>query len=171
MFVIEASKWTMEKNMNLIECIAKQYIEADIIRFVTTPSELIDPNNNDIRYVGQTINIKQRYNRHISDAFRKNTHIYCWIKSLIKDNKKDMSPEAFLAIHLNSETNILATGDINVNLELINTSHIDFKDILLNKIKVKKLFIGADFKFGKKNLGDIKYLNEYIECKEINFKR
>ena len=50
--------------------------------------QLIDPNNNEIRYVGQTINIKQRYNRHISDSFRKNTHLYCWIKSLIKDNKK-----------------------------------------------------------------------------------
>ena len=63
MFVIEASKWTMEKNMNLIECIAKQYIEADIIRFVTTPSELIDPNNN-YRVTAQEICLLKKYNFH-----------------------------------------------------------------------------------------------------------
>ena len=55
-----------------------------------------------------------------------------------------MSPEAFLAIHVNSENNILATGDINVNLEftpppeygLGNFSATDDQDMYIIQVAI-----------------------------------
>jgi hypothetical protein len=51
---------------------------------------LVDPDNNMLRYIGQTKNPIKRYNEHIykSEVLRKNTHKHNWIKSLIKNNKK-----------------------------------------------------------------------------------
>lgn len=61
MFSIKPEKWTMGMNMSLIECIAKQFIENDIIRFVTTPADLIDKNNN-YRVTAQEICMLKQYN-------------------------------------------------------------------------------------------------------------
>jgi hypothetical protein len=46
---------------------------------------LIDPLTNDVKYVGKTINIAKRLNRHISES-KKTTksHKKAWIKSLLK---------------------------------------------------------------------------------------
>lgn len=53
---------------------------------------LSDPDTNEIRYIGKTKNIENRYNRHIQkcylDKYGKNTYKSNWIKSLIKINKK-----------------------------------------------------------------------------------
>jgi DNA-binding CsgD family transcriptional regulator len=51
---------------------------------------LIDPDNNMLRYIGQTKNPVKRYNEHLykSEIERKNTYKHNWIKYLIKDNKK-----------------------------------------------------------------------------------
>jgi predicted GIY-YIG superfamily endonuclease len=48
---------------------------------------LIDPINNEIRYVGFTHDLKRRYNRHLSDArLDKVGHRNNWVRKLIKEN-------------------------------------------------------------------------------------
>lgn len=47
---------------------------------------LSHPITNEIRYVGKTGNIKRRYNNHISNSKKINSHIGRWIKSLLKEN-------------------------------------------------------------------------------------
>ena len=42
MFAIKPENWTEERNLKLIQCIADRHIENNIIRLVTTPSNLID---------------------------------------------------------------------------------------------------------------------------------
>ena len=44
---------------------------------------LSDPNTNEIRYVGKTINIKRRYKQHLYDK-RQTSHKHSWILSLKK---------------------------------------------------------------------------------------
>jgi hypothetical protein len=50
--------------------------------------ELIDPRNNEIRYVGKTNNPKHRYSHHIycSKHNKRTSHCVSWIKSLLKEN-------------------------------------------------------------------------------------
>lgn len=53
--------------------------------------KLIDPITNEIRYIGQTDNIKRRYNDHISSSLNKNsssynTHKSCWVRKIINSN-------------------------------------------------------------------------------------
>jgi hypothetical protein len=42
---------------------------------------LSDPNTNEVRYVGKTINTKRRYKQHLYDK-RQTSHKHSWIKSL-----------------------------------------------------------------------------------------
>lgn len=53
---------------------------------------LIDPRNNDIRYIGKTSNVKNRLKNHISEAIKSNskTHKVNWIKSVLKENLTPM---------------------------------------------------------------------------------
>ncbi len=44
---------------------------------------LIDPRNNQIIYIGQSVNPRARYNRHVADSKYANTHNRSWIKGLI----------------------------------------------------------------------------------------
>jgi hypothetical protein len=53
--------------------------------------KLIDPTTNQIRYIGQTDNIKRRYNDHISSSLNKNsssynTHKSSWVRKLVNNN-------------------------------------------------------------------------------------
>lgn len=47
---------------------------------------LSDPNTNEIRYIGKTGNIKNRYNSHLSASRHLKTHLGSWIKSLLAKN-------------------------------------------------------------------------------------
>lgn len=50
---------------------------------------LIDPNTKEIRYIGQTNNIRKRLSQHYTPSeFKNNTHKVNWLKSLVKNNKK-----------------------------------------------------------------------------------
>lgn len=49
---------------------------------------LKDPITNDIRYIGQTINIKSRYRNHLNGNKFRNTHTTNWIQSLLNNNLK-----------------------------------------------------------------------------------
>jgi hypothetical protein len=53
--------------------------------------KLIDPITNEIRYIGQTDNIKRRYNDHMSSSLNKNSSSYntyksCWIRKILNNN-------------------------------------------------------------------------------------
>lgn len=53
--------------------------------------KLTDPITHEIRYIGQTDNIKRRYNDHISSSINKNSSSYntykcCWIRKVINNN-------------------------------------------------------------------------------------
>lgn len=53
--------------------------------------KLIDPTTNQIRYIGQTDDIKRRYNNHISSSLNKNsksynTHKSSWIRKVVNSN-------------------------------------------------------------------------------------
>ncbi len=57
---------------------------------MTTIYILKDPNTNEIRYVGKTINIKRRYYQHTNKKFQEKTKTYVanWILSLLKNGQK-----------------------------------------------------------------------------------
>ena len=57
---------------------------------MTTIYILKDPNTNEIRYVGKTINIKRRYYQHTNKNFQEKTKTYVanWILSLLKNKQK-----------------------------------------------------------------------------------
>jgi hypothetical protein len=62
-----------------------------MIGFIYT---LNDPETGEIRYIGQTVNsVHRRLTKHISDSKRLNTHVNCWIKSLIKKGIKPVIQE------------------------------------------------------------------------------
>jgi hypothetical protein len=53
--------------------------------------KLIDPITSEIRYIGQTDNIKRRYNDHMSSSLNKNSSSYntyksCWIRKILNNN-------------------------------------------------------------------------------------
>jgi group I intron endonuclease len=43
---------------------------------------LSDPVTNEIKYVGKTIDIKERYRKHIENMIKRKTYLYSWMKSL-----------------------------------------------------------------------------------------
>jgi group I intron endonuclease len=50
---------------------------------------LLDPRNNEVRYVGKTIQkVNYRYARHILDSSKLRTHKDYWIQSLLRENLK-----------------------------------------------------------------------------------
>lgn len=48
--------------------------------------KLIDPSTNEVRYVGKTGNLKNRYTSHICNAKKLKSRLANWIKSLAKQN-------------------------------------------------------------------------------------
>lgn len=49
---------------------------------------LLDPATGEIRYIGKANRPSQRYAGHIRDARRRNTPVYCWIRSLEEAGKR-----------------------------------------------------------------------------------
>ncbi len=47
---------------------------------------LCDPTTKEIRYIGKATNSVKRLKSHIRDSRRRNTPVYCWIRSLMKTN-------------------------------------------------------------------------------------
>ena len=47
---------------------------------------LIDPESNQIRYVGKTTDIKRRLRRHISERFLHNSYKDRWIRKIVDSN-------------------------------------------------------------------------------------
>lgn len=85
MFYIKPEQWSLEKNMSLIECIARQYIEHSIIRFVTTPEDLIDKKNN-YRITAEEICLlkKYKYNFYKYNSKEYNNIYFCSKNPLVK---------------------------------------------------------------------------------------
>jgi riboflavin kinase/FMN adenylyltransferase len=50
---------------------------------------------------------------------------------------------------------------IDFSEEIMKTTHIDFLNFLLKKVKYIHFVLGFDFKFGKNNVGDINFLREF----------
>lgn len=46
------------------------------------------PLTGEIRYIGKTVNIYERYRRHLRDSINPTIHCHCWIRSLLNDNLK-----------------------------------------------------------------------------------
>lgn len=49
---------------------------------LTSIYALIDPRNNECRYVGKTVDLKARFNRHCNLDLNNKTHSACWIRSI-----------------------------------------------------------------------------------------
>jgi len=50
---------------------------------------LIDPNTKEMRYIGQTNNLKKRLGQHYTPSeFKNKTHKVNWLKSLVKEGKR-----------------------------------------------------------------------------------
>jgi len=71
-FCVKPQEWTLDKNLCLIECISKGFIESDVIRFVTTPKDLFDKNNS-YRITAEEICVFKKYDyrfyKYISEEF------------------------------------------------------------------------------------------------------
>ena len=49
---------------------------------------LIDPSNNELKYIGKSVNPKNRFRKHLQDSVKKITFKDKWINKLIKNNQK-----------------------------------------------------------------------------------
>lgn len=95
-FAIKPELWTLEKNISLIECLAIKFIDNNIIRIVTTPSDLVDEKNN-YRITATEICILKNYNyffyKYDSEEF--NNIYFCSRKPLKNCVPVDSSEGAF----------------------------------------------------------------------------
>ena len=62
-FYINPEVWTLEANLSLIECIAKKFIKFNVIRFVTTPKDLLYDDNH-YRITAEEICVFKKYDYH-----------------------------------------------------------------------------------------------------------
>jgi hypothetical protein len=51
---------------------------------------LLDPRDNEVRYIGKTINPTKRLSEHLADSKREYNYRSMWIKSLLKENLKPL---------------------------------------------------------------------------------
>lgn len=130
--------------------------------------KLIDPETNDIRYIGQTDNIKRRYNDHISSSFNENSDCYNtykarWIRKL---KSKDLLPlieiveECIDFIQSNIRENYYIEKLTNEGYKLTNSHSLDVTEF---SIETKKKMSTA--RKGK-TLEEIVGLEKSIELKE-----
>jgi hypothetical protein len=135
--------------------------------------KLIDPETNDIRYIGQTDNIKRRYNDHISSSFNENSDCYNtykarWIRKL---KSKDLLPlieiveECIDFIQSNIRENYYIEKLTNEGYKLTNSHSLDVTEF---SIETKKKMSNA--RKGK-TLEEIVGLEKSIELKEYYSER
>ena len=48
---------------------------------------ILDPNTNEVVYIGKANNVKARLKTHISDCRKKRSNLYTWMQQQINDNK------------------------------------------------------------------------------------
>ena len=135
--------------------------------------KLIDPTTNQIRYIGQTDNIKRRYNDHISSSLNKNsssynTHKSSWVRKVVNNN-------LFPIIEVVEECNSLEQSNIreryyiekltNEGYKLTNSYISDVTEFSLNtREKMSNARKG-------KTLEEIVGLEKSIELKEYYSER
>lgn len=135
--------------------------------------KLIDPETNDIRYIGQTDNIKRRYNDHISSSFNEssdsyNTYKARWIRKL---KSRDLLPlieiveECIDFIQSNIRENYYIQKLTNEGYKLTNSHSLDVTEFSL---ETKKKMSNA--RKGK-TLEEIVGLEKSIELKEYYSER
>lgn len=56
-------------------------------RFNVAIYEICCPDTGEPKYVGISKNPRERFKQHISDASKKKTRLYCWIKNLLLEGK------------------------------------------------------------------------------------
>jgi len=135
--------------------------------------KLIDPETNDIRYIGQTDNIKRRYNDHVSSSFNENSDCYNtykarWIRKL---KSKDLLPlieiieECVDFIESNIREKYYIEKLTNEGYKLTNSHSLDVTEF---SVETKKKMSNA--RKGK-TLEEIVGLEKSIELKEYYSER
>jgi hypothetical protein len=135
--------------------------------------KLIDPETNDIRYIGQTDNIKRRYNDHVSSSFNENSDCYNtykarWIRKL---KSKDLLPlieiieECVDVIESNIREKYYIEKLTNEGYKLTNSHSLDVTEF---SVETKKKMSNA--RKGK-TLEEIVGLEKSIELKEYYSER
>jgi predicted GIY-YIG superfamily endonuclease len=101
---------------------------------------LIDPNSNEVRYVGITYRPKKRLNEHIYESLKLKTHKDKWINKLLNNGQK---PIFKIVLETNNKDEILQ-HEINNISELTNLTnstsggeYFTFTPDVINKIKEK----------------------------------
>jgi hypothetical protein len=59
-FRVNPKEWTLDSNLNFIECLAKQYLDVETIRLVTTPADLLTVENK-YRVTAEEICLLEKY--------------------------------------------------------------------------------------------------------------
>lgn len=134
---------------------------------------LKDPNNNEIRYVGQTNNIQKRYNDHISSSLNENntkynTHKSNWVRKIINNGNKPII-EIIDECETLNESNKLERYYIEKYYEegcKLTNSYIN--DVTEFSVETRKKM--SDAKKGK-SLEDIHGVDKANELKEKFIKR
>lgn len=128
--------------------------------------ELIDPETNEIRYIGKTKNLKKRYRSHLYTSKLKRTHKECWINKLLSKNKKPIMKVKIITVekHINDSeqreiknyknlTNLTGGGDGQSNISLNTISKIKLTKNKNKKWKFKnkkeKPVVGYNLKTGE----------------------
>lgn len=111
---------------------------------------LVDPRNNQLRYIGQTIgNLNTRYIRHLYNGrHNPKTHLNCWINNLLKN---DLKPEIITIENPEKDLDfweifyISYFRSIGCNLTNISKGGVfrgGFKHTEEHKLKMHNIFVG-----------------------------
>jgi len=116
---------------------------------------LTDPKNNEVRYVGKTINPERRYKQHLYD--KRRSHKASWVQSLRNDNLKPImsiieectesnwrDSERYWIQQFNNLTNLKEGGGADYR----RTTSDETKKILSEKYKGRKLDKNWKLKIG-----------------------
>lgn len=146
---------------------------------------LIDPDSNQIRYIGKANNAQLRLQSHLKDSINRNTPVYSWIRKLTsqnkipimqvicrcnKDNWREQEINAIAEYSINNRLlNIALGGDqpyCSIEQRSINGRLVAGKihsNPLLKKIWAIKQMVGASLKYHKKH-NNINAYNKLVDA-------
>lgn len=111
----------------------------------------------------------------IKQALKENDNVYLMtfssdIKSSIKNTKsKGLLTSIEDKKEILEKLGVKGIFVINFNLDVMNTSYLDFISLYLKPLNIKNIYVGSDFRFGKDGKGNIDILKEYFLVKIVDF--
>lgn len=92
-----------------------------------------------------------------------------YLKSITKKRKKGLITTVDDRRECLSQLNVDYLYVIDFTLEIMQMDPIEFIQKFLKPLNINKIFVGEDFRFGKKAKGDVKLLKKYFDVEVVEY--